>query len=83
MSAGGPSSDFEPGLHGTAGLALIFVEGVTVDVQRGGRLGVAEEPRHRGHVCAARDQETLVGMDYRQAETGFERKIEAVELLWQ
>ena len=39
---------------------LVFIEGVCVDIQRGGGLAVAEDTRHRGHVRAARNHQAGV-----------------------
>ncbi len=41
---------------------LILVEGVGIDIQRGGGLAVAENARHRGHIRAARDHQTGSGV---------------------
>ena len=41
---------------------IIFVEGVAVDIQRGGGLGVAEDARHRCHVRAVGDHEAGGGV---------------------
>ena len=41
---------------------LILIEGVGVDVQRGGGLAMAEDARHRGHIRAARDHQTGGGV---------------------
>ena len=49
-------------LQSRAGDLFILVEGVGVDVQRGGRLAVAEDTRHRGHIRAARDHQTGGGV---------------------
>ena len=45
-----------------AGGLFVFVEGVGVDVQRGGGLAVAEDARHRCHIRAARDHQTGGGV---------------------
>ena len=45
-------------LQARAGGLFVFVEGVGVDVQRGGGLAVAEDAHHRGHIRAARDHQT-------------------------
>ena len=45
-----------------AGGLFVFVEGVGVDVQRGGGLAVAEDARHRGHIRTARDHQTGGGV---------------------
>ena len=39
-------------LQSRAGGLFVLVEGVGVDVQRGGGLAVAEDARHRGHIRA-------------------------------
>ena len=45
-----------------AGGLFILVEGVGVDVQRGGGLAVAEDARHRCDIRAARDHQTGGGV---------------------
>lgn len=45
-------------LQTRAGGLFVLVEGVGVDVQRGGGLAVAEDARHRGNIRAARDHQT-------------------------
>ena len=45
-----------------AGGFFILVEGVGVDVQRGGGLAVAEDARYRGNIRAARDHQTGGGV---------------------
>ena len=52
-------------LQGGAGGFLAFVEGVGVDVQSGRHLGVAEETRDGGDVCAFGDEEAGVGVPER------------------
>ena len=37
-------------LQSRAGGLFVLVEGVGVDIQRGGGLTVAEDARHRGHI---------------------------------
>ena len=49
-------------LQFSTGGFLVLVEGVSVDVQRGGGLGVTKDARHCGHVCAARDHQTGGGV---------------------
>ena len=49
-------------LQPRAGGLFILVEGVGVDVQRGGGLAVAEDARHRCHIRAARDHQTGGGV---------------------
>lgn len=49
-------------LQSCAGGLFVLVEGVGVDVQRGGGLAVAEDARHRGHIRAARDHQTGGGV---------------------
>ena len=41
---------------------FVLIEGVGVDVQRGGGLAVAENARHRCHIRAARDHQTGGGV---------------------
>ncbi len=41
---------------------LILVEGVGIDIQRGGGLAVAEDARYRGNIRAARDHQTGGGV---------------------
>ena len=55
-------SDFEALLECFAGYFFVFVEGVGVDVQRSGGLGVAQEAGHRSYVCAVGDQKAGVAM---------------------
>ena len=45
-----------------AGGFFVLVEGVSVDVQRGGGLTVAEDTCYRGHVCAARNHQAGGGV---------------------
>ena len=45
-----------------AGGLFVLVEGVGVDVERGGGLAVAEDARHRGDIRAARDHQTGGGV---------------------
>ena len=49
-------------LQARAGGLFVLVEGVGVDVQRGGGLAVAEDARHRGDIRAARDHQTGGGV---------------------
>ena len=49
-------------LQSRAGGLFVLVEGVGVDVQRGGGLAVAEDARHRGNIRAARDHQTGGGV---------------------
>ena len=53
-----PMSYLQHSLQARAGGLFVLVEGVGVDVQRGGGLAVAEDARHRGHIRAARDHQT-------------------------
>ena len=46
-------------LQARAGGLFVLVEGVGVDVQRGGGLAVAEDARHRGDIRAARDHQAM------------------------
>ena len=46
-------------LQARAGGLFVLVEGMGINVQRGGGLAVAEDARHRGHVRAVRDQEAM------------------------
>ena len=46
-------------LQARAGGFFVLVEGVGVDVQRGGGLAVAEDARHRCHIRAACDHQTM------------------------
>ena len=55
-------SNLQHPLQLRAGGFLVLVEGVSVDVQRGGGLGVAEDARYRGHIRAARDHQTGGGV---------------------
>ena len=38
---------------------FVLVEGVGIDIQRGGGLAVAEDARHRCHIRAACDHQTM------------------------
>ena len=58
-------SNLQHPLQLRAGGFLVLVEGVSVDVQRGGGLGVAEDARYRGHIRAARDHQTGGGVPER------------------
>ena len=49
-------------MQSRAGGFFVLVEGVGVDVQRGGGLAVAEDARHRCHIHAACDHQTGGGM---------------------
>lgn len=49
-------------LQSRAGGFFVLVEGMGVDVQRGGGLAVAENARHRCHIRAARDHQTGGGV---------------------
>ena len=53
-----PMSNLQHFLQARTGGLFVLVEGVGVDVQRGGGLAVAEDARHRGHIRAARDHQT-------------------------
>ena len=46
-------------LQSRAGGLFVLVEGVGVDVQRGGGLAVAEDARHRGDTRAACDHQAM------------------------
>lgn len=52
----------QPFLQLCAGGLFVLIEGVGVDVQRGGGLAVTEDARHRGHIRAARDHQTGGGV---------------------
>ena len=45
-----------------AGYFFVFVEGVGVDVQNCGGLGMAQEAGHRSYVCAVGDQKAGVAV---------------------
>ena len=49
-------------LQFSTGGFLVLVEGVGIDIQRGGGLAVAEDARHRGDIRAARDHQTGGGV---------------------
>lgn len=55
-------SDFETLLERFAGGFLVFVEGMGIDVQRGGGLGVAQQARHCGHIRAVGNQKAGVAV---------------------
>lgn len=52
----------EVSLQSRAGGLFVLIEGVGVDVQRGGGLAVAEDARHRGHIRAACDHQAGGGV---------------------
>ena len=52
-------------LQSRAGGLFVLIEGVGVDIQRGGGLAVAEDARYRGHIRAARDHQTGGGVPER------------------
>ena len=62
VNTSGTSSDFNAGLHGAAGLTLVLVKGMAVDVQGSVRLRVSEKPRHGGYIRSACDQKACVCM---------------------
>ena len=64
VNTSGTSSDFNAGLHGAAGLTLVLVKGMAVDVQGSGRLRVSEKPRHGCYIRSACDQKACVCMGY-------------------
>ena len=51
-----PVSDFQPLLERFACRFLVLIEGVGVDVQGGGWLGVAQQSSYCGYVCAVGNQ---------------------------
>ena len=51
-------SNIQSFLQLRAGGLFVLVEGVGVNVQRGGGLTVAEDARYRGHIRTARDHQT-------------------------
>ena len=51
------SSDFQVALHDLTGCFFIFVKGVGVDIQRGRRLTVSQQPRNRTDIRAAGDEQ--------------------------
>lgn len=58
-------SNLQHSLQARAGGLFVLVEGVGVNVQRGGGLAVAEDARYRGHIRAARDHQTGGGVPER------------------
>ena len=50
-------SDFQAALHDLAGGFLVFIECVRVNIQRGRRLAVAEQPRDRADIRATGDEQ--------------------------
>ena len=58
-------SNLQHPLQSRAGGLFVLVEGVGVDIQRGGGLTVAEDARHRGNIRAARDHQTGGGVPLR------------------
>ena len=57
-----PMSYLQHSLQACAGGLFVLVEGVGVDVQRGGGLAVAEDARYRGHIRTACDHQTGGGV---------------------
>ena len=55
-------SNLQDFLQSRAGGLFVLVEGVGINIQRGGGLAVAEDARHRGHIRAARDHQTGGGV---------------------
>ena len=55
-------SNLQDSLQSRAGDLFVLIEGVGIDVQRGGGLTVAEDARHRCHIRAARDHQTGGGV---------------------
>ena len=55
-------SNIQSFLQLRAGGLFVLIEGVGVDVQRGGGLAVAEDARHRCDIRAARDHQTGGGV---------------------
>ena len=55
-------SNLQHSLQARAGGLFVLVEGVGIDIERGGGLAVAEDARHRGHIRAARDHQTGGGV---------------------
>lgn len=58
-------SNLQHPLQSRAGGLFVLVEGVGVDIQRGGGLAVAENARYRGNIRAARDHQTGGGVPER------------------
>lgn len=70
-----PMSNLQHLLQACAGGLFVLVEGVGVDVQRGGGLAVAEDARHRGHIRAAKaEAEQDAGYDTTPQRTWWEDK---------
>ena len=57
-----PMSYLQHFLQSRAGGLFVLVEGVGVNIRRGGGLAVAEDARYRGHIRAARDHQTGGGV---------------------
>ena len=55
-------SNLQHFLQARAGGLFVLVEGMGVDVQRGGGLAVAEDARYRGHIRTACDHQTGGGV---------------------
>ena len=54
-----PMSYLQHFLQACTGGLFVLIEGVGVNVQRGGGLTVAEDARHRCHIRAARDHQAM------------------------
>ena len=57
-----PMSNLQDFLQSRVGGLFVLVEGVGINIQRGGGLAVAEDARYRGHIRAARDHQTGGGV---------------------
>lgn len=55
-------SNLQHSLQSRAGGFFVLVEGVGINIQRGGGLAVAEDARHRGHIRAARNHQAGGGV---------------------
>ena len=51
------SSDLQAALHNLAGGFLVLIEGVCIDIQRGGRLTMTEQSCDRSDIRAAGDEQ--------------------------
>ena len=58
-------SNLQHSLQARAGGLFVLIEGVGVDIQRGGGLAVAEDARHRCHIRDACDHQTGGGVPER------------------
>lgn len=55
-------SNLQHSLQARTGRLFVLIEGMGINVERGGGLAVAEDARYRGHIRTARDHQTGGGV---------------------